>query len=252
MDVSQGWRGRLGVSLVGGLAVAGSADAGPVRIISQERTLTVSAQGGAGRERITKTLSAENAGTFSANVSADDTNPAMVAKASAGVDSTLGDTGFRFRGRLAWYLDDLGERDQLESNAEAQYAFNVVFAVDETYRYSFANNGRLVHSEGGSGAGDAGEFLSGPGASGALEETGVLTPGTYTLELFLFQGSSETTVGYEGSYRREFDLSFDLAPVANVGQHDQPAAVPLPPAVWSGLLVLGAGAVKRWRKRGST
>jgi hypothetical protein len=235
------WAAAVVVGMIGSTALAG-----PVRIVSQERSIIVHAQGGGSRERITdRQVSEGNDGRFVATVATDDTNSGAIAKSSASVDSDLGPSGFEFRGRLQWDLQDLGAPESA-AVADARYDFHVVFALDQAYHYAFVDHGKLDHSVGGSSAGDAFEFLEGPGVADR-PDAGILQAGTYSLQLSMFQGSAVSDVPVNGSYLRNFDLSLNFAPVAGEGS-EGPHPVPLPAALWSGLSVLGACAVNRMRK----
>ena len=119
------------------------------------------------------------------------------------------------------------------------------FSVDFFHNASDEPDGVDILSEG-----EARVFLGNDPSESLLTFTGetrqgVLQPGEYR---FTFdtrvEGFAQAPV--DGEYVESFDFKLDLSPVGGGG--GEPTPIPLPPAIWSGLIVLGAGALNRLRR----
>ena len=129
------------------------------------------------------------------------------------------------------------------------YNYRVEFTIDSAYTFDFVSD--ITNGSGSWNDEQGYNLVSGVRADGdsvfiGPGESGVLQPGTYTLTVQ--QSNQRISTGDPDltSAFRDYNYSFALAPVDSGGG---PNPIPLPPAVWSGLAVLGAGAFTRIRCR---
>ena len=252
---------RMVAAAGAGLALAALgpavAQAGPVQVISQEREIRAGARVGVtGEDGVTDEDSqddrevAPDAGPFNATVSADVSREGFVARSSATMNSTLDDDGFDFAGRLEWEVENQG-LDPDEAVAEALFDVTVIFSLDEAYRYNFATDLNVIRNEGGDPEGQDVNFrlVSQTDGQEVPEGSGTLAPGEYRLDLLRYVANSGADAPVEGAFAEEYDIRLELEQAdGGDGGGGGETPIPLPPAVWAGLSVMGLGLLNRWRK----
>ena len=236
--------GLMASALLAAAAVAPSAEAGTVTIHSQSRTVSFGALGAsqsftaADNENVNKTFSE----TYDGNGLSGTTSASLV--------STVGQDGFTFKGSVAYDV----RNDRFGENGEELFAggpdIRIVgvfeFSVDAPFTYQLGGGLKILKDDPHALVEAPSEFYPYDGAG-----TGLLEPGvTYRFVTPFAVDSFSIHSGTERSFSAEFDYQLLLSPVDGGNGGGSPNPIPLPPAVWSGLAVLGAGALNRLRRRG--
>jgi hypothetical protein len=225
-----------------GLLFTGSAQAGPVKLVGQTLNLHVAAAPG-GSHIASTTFT--DPGPFSDSVTATDIGDGFSRTATSSMNASSGVDHYHVDGKLTFNSTDTrAGRSSQEINSG--FGVTAVFEVDEPYYLiidrslvvDFLKTNGAVFSE------NSYRFLTESGEdpyAGSAQFQ--LAPGKYTLDLKATGGADIAQfddVSLDYSYR--FDLNF------TPGSEPPPSAIPLPPAVWSALVVLGLGAANRIRK----
>jgi hypothetical protein len=229
-------------------AAAAPAAAGPVAIEVFARTVDVASRGLSGESEYDRAETTDT-GPFDATVSADTSGGDVVSRARASVESTLGPGGFTAAGSLAYDLLDTGDLAFL-TDASGSVTLYARFTFDEPYQYTAALDVDVLTDDPGVDAGVQKDFytydddgnpvylpLPDPGETTAATR---IDPGTYDL-YFTRAVAGYAVDGEPRSYAEEFDFELRFAPVD--GNGGEPNPIPLPPAAWSGLIVLGGAAI---------
>jgi hypothetical protein len=257
----------LGLAATAALAaaIAPAANAGTVNILSTHREVGTFIQFHGGPEtpdsKSSNAVGAFNTGASSATATSDDS---FEGSADASIDSFVGQTGFRAAGTLKYtQRDDRALGASNANQASVHFTLRTDFEIDEPYNYvlsssfeyplgkeSASSEDEDVHLFGGGGAHppvvDGADF---PGVV-SFEGSGVLPPGKYTFEAFdAIERRTGQTNGDE-SFQVDYAAELKLSPVnGGNGGPDGPAAVPLPPAAWSGLATLALASLPYARRR---
>jgi hypothetical protein len=230
---------------------AGTASAGTVTILSQIRKIDASASFPPDSDSQTK--SAPDAGVFNATATAE-ASRGDTARTVASMNSHFGQDGLFMSGVVSFDVTGLGDPAPESSDdyprVSANVGYKIDFSIDAPYHYDFVVDGKYS-GDIASVVGD-GQFylqpLAGFSGGGSPNSSGILQPGSYS-----FNGgfTHEKLVGEPFTFEDQYDIHLALSPVSGGGNGNGGGtpAVPLPPAVWSGALVLGAGALNRLRKR---
>jgi hypothetical protein len=134
----------------------------------------------------------------------------------------------------------------------ANVDYGIQFSIDAPYHFDFVVDSKYS-GDLDSVVGDGQFYLdSTDGGPGGFKpgSSGTLQPGSYS-----FDGgfTHEKLVGEPFTFEDQYDIHLALSPVSagggDNGDGNGTPAVPLPPAVWSGAIVLAAGALNRLRKR---
>jgi hypothetical protein len=228
-----------------------TASAGTVTILSQSRQIDASATFRPDADAQRKT--APDAGVFNETATAQ-ASRGDTARTVASMNSHLGQDGLFMSGVVSFDVTGTGDPAPESSDdfpkVLANVTYGIEFSIDAAYHYDFVVDNKF------SGdidvPGDGQFFLSqldGGSGGGSPNSSGILQPGRYS-----FNGgfTHEKLVGDPFTFEDQYDIHLALSPVSGGGDNGNGGgtpAVPLPPAVWSGALVLGAGALNRLRKR---
>jgi hypothetical protein len=233
----------LAVVGAAGLLFTGSAEAGHVKLLGQTLNLHVATAPGGGHIA-SKTFT--DPAPFSDSVDADDVGSGFSRTAASSMNASSGVDTYHVDGKLTFNSHDtrVGRSSHIINSG---FGVQVAFEVDEPYFLTidrslvvdFDKTNGAVFSE------NSYRFLN--QSTGEDPYAGsaqfALTPGTYLLDLKA-TGQADAAqfddVSLDYSYR--FDLNFTPGSTP-------PNAIPLPPAVWSGLIGLGAVALNRLRRR---
>ena len=226
------------------------ASAGPVQIIRQVRSVSVSA------ENDSESRTAPDAGPFNAAVSAEEVNDERSARAFGSMDSTLGDDRFTFSGTLSYAVQEAEAMGVADANIEALAV--IVFALDEPRRFALTRTTTItnedvfenfefpieLNSHGGLGVGGGTENVTITGDDWA----GTMRAGQYELVLPLaLENLGSNTDLHDASVDYEVTLDFSAI---DSGDGGGPNPIPLPPAALAGLSVMaGTGIFRLIRER---
>ena len=235
-----------GLAALGAFAPA-VAPAGPVQIVSQERRIEAEIN-----LREAEIRGAVDVGPFRETAGSRFVEEGFRNEAVATIDSTLDPDRFTLDGTLSYDVQDTRPDGGFGAplRASATLDASVVFSLDEAYRYTLRYDLDETDNDPDASVESAFEFVGFDG--GSVDETvaegqtvsGVLEPGSYRLALPV---RIANTVADEQlrSFDLDYGLSLDLEPVDGV---DGGTPIPLPPAVWSGIALMGAGLLNRWRR----
>jgi hypothetical protein len=225
-----------------------SASAGTVTILSQSRKIDAVASFPPDQDAQTKT--APDAGVFNETATAEAAR-GDTAHTLASMNSHLGQDGLFMSGVVSFDVTGLGTPAPTSSDdfprVAANVTYGIAFSIDAPYHYDFVVDGK--DSGDTEGVVGDGQFylqsIDGGIGGGSPNSSGILQPGSYS-----FNGgfTHEKLVGEPFTFEDDYDIHLALSPVSDDGGGGA-HAVPLPPAVWSGALVLGAGALNRLRQR---
>jgi hypothetical protein len=210
-------------------AGAATARAGVVTIVSQGSFVDVTAPGLDGGPAREQKQQSTGLGGFTGNVSIVDPQFGLLATATQNSDITVtADGGATITSTGAAVVNNITQSSRPESFF--QVVFDVTGAATYKLTYDQSNSARFTPTT-ASFQGPSGLGLLPPGVPGGF--TGDLAAGRYTLSADTSSGSS-------------FDLRLAVTPAAS--------AVPLPPAVWTGLITMALlsaayGAAKSSRRR---
>lgn len=232
------------------MASGSAAWAGVVQITSQQRVVEVeyreSGEGGGADQ--TDREAAPDAGPFTGQARVRRTGTNFDNTVSAGMQSDLDGSVWRFRGAVD--IDHIDQRDAVNPVSNARFTAIVEFMHDAPFRYEL--DGGPTASGSGQSTGQLAEMIEGvsPGApSPGTDRAGTLPAGTYRLTL----AQEIESIERNSDVRSDLDYTFTLNAVNDGGNGGTPPAVPLPPAVWAGLITMGAtgltGAVRRRFRR---
>jgi hypothetical protein len=167
--------------------------------------------------------------------------------ASTSIDATFSPNNLQAGGlfTVARFLEDTERTVTGSSGATVSTSLAYVFSLETAHAFAFTGtvtdptfdmNWKLgIYDEAGQTLISGAEFTENI-SSALIERSGVLEPGTYRA-LFLLEADSETAT-IDNAY--DFQLSLT----------EQPSAVPLPPAVWTGLIgLVGAIGASRLRRQ---
>jgi hypothetical protein len=238
-------------ALAGAVALAPSGASAGVTIINPVRNVTSGVNGSG-----TVSHTAPDAGPFQDAAVAVDSGQGFTDTTSTSIDSVLNSSRLSFEGSYDFTAADQrigGGEDSPFIHFFGSVAAGAEFALDQAYSYTLTYNLNcptppealevIQDSEARFfGDNDPSDSLVQPGTT----RTGVLQPGQYQLQLNR-NVDGFATPPQDFAYSEGYSFILDLKPVGDGG--GKPNPVPLPPAVWSGLIVLGAGALNRLRKR---
>lgn len=217
--------------VTGGCLLVGSpaAEAG-ISYLSQQRQVVAVA----GPE--SETISAADFGLFDAEATADASTGNVISTARTSMKSSLLQTGMTFTGTQAFEVTvtDQSTPVDLMLGADTQIGGQITFSIDEPYYFSYSRT-TTVHEQSGSlDGGFSYQFLAGDGSFGYLNTipaTGRIEPGEYSFNFV--DGSFNVVTGTTtpGTFEADYSISLGLQ------------AVPLPPAVWAGLVTMAGVAV---------
>ena len=205
--------GVVVLSAIGLLCASGSASkAGVVSLVSQNRFVDVTAPGIDGGPTREQRQNGTSLGIFNGNVSLGDPQLGVIATATqtSNIDLVGGGAAFSATGMAV--INNIAASARPESYFES--VFDVTSLAHYTLTYDQSNSARFPSST-ATFSGPSGLGILPPAVPGGF--SGDLQPGRYTLIADTSSGSS-------------FDLRLSVTPGA--------AAVPLPPAVWTGFVML--------------
>jgi hypothetical protein len=127
------------------------------------------------------------------------------------------------------------------AEASASTVFQAGFEVTTPTYYSLSFTGPAQLTVGSTGISGTFHFDDGPDITEPYSDSGVLTPGYYSL-LAEASGSSSTCAGCIASGNADFSLSLDFS--------STPIATPLPATGWLLLSGIGGLGLMRGRRRG--
>jgi hypothetical protein len=239
-----------GLAGVAAAALAPSSASAGVVIVNQVRNVVSGVSDGGDVSH-----TAPDAGPFNDTAVAVGSGQGFTNTTSTSIQSVLNSSRLTFEGSYVFNADDQrtgGGEDSPFIHFFGSVAASAEFALDQAYSYTLTYNlTRPTPPEGLSvvqdsearffGDNDPSDSLVQPGTT----RTGVLQPGQYRIQLNRnVDGFATPPQDFE--YTEDYSLVLDLRPVSGGGN---PNPIPLPPAVWSGLALLGAGALNRLRKR---
>jgi hypothetical protein len=231
--------------------VAPAAKAGPVQIVSSERYVQARIDRD-GTETQGGRTTAPTSGPFKDTVSGDITGDGFFSHANGSIDTNLNESGLTFHATLSTQTQDTRSADVRQfdglTTTDATFA-EVVFSIDKPFDFTYLDK-RVFTGTGNEPGREIGSDLTGDnGFSKFLGDgtSGTISPGTYTLRSFQTYQSFADSVLTDFDFTQ--DVAFRLSPVGGAGGGG-PHSVPLPPAVWSGGIVLAAcGAFYGLRRR---
>ena len=229
-------------------STAMTALAGPLQILSQDRTVTATARPGGGTEAVIDEVRAPDKGAFNETANVDVTGDGFVSRATSTVQSTMGNDGFHIKGSLSWQTQDVRIPGSADSaGATAGVFHDIFFRLDQPYDFTFTETLKVTDNNGQGGeSGENFTFLFfGQGGFG-VGDSGTLQPGDYNLR---FTRDTTSTVSGEqlGSFALDYDVNLNLTAHGDGG--GKPPAVPLPPAAWAALVTLGCyGGIRTVRR----
>ena len=227
-------------------AAAAPALAGPVTVVDLRRSIGAYVSG---PEHGQEQRETNAGGTFNESVSVAKSGAGYSTRAWADIESLFNADGFHFLARHGYEIEDNRvaapgmEDDFIYTNAGSGAGMIVHFHLDAAVRYTFAYESHNIRQDLWDNNDSPLTFMG--GGNGFVEPgTGILTPGDYELR---WGGGSNATVGRADprASEWEYDLSVTFAPLDDGG--NGPSPIPLPPALWSGLAILSAGALMRLR-----
>jgi hypothetical protein len=218
------------------LLTAVAARAATVDYLSQEYRVSARANGVSDEDSATSTP----ASTLRAE--AKGSNSEFRSTALVTQDVNVGNDGFRFTGRLEFDVATLmpPAGSTAGVGAMARFEDTLRFVLSEPHDYRFIRQ-QNVEVMTGSQAGEQAFNLLGPNGEEIFNTNngpaeGRLEPGEYRFSYGHEVTNSVTGDPNTGQFRGDYEVGLDLTPVEN------PTPIPLPPAVWPGLLTLaGAG-----------
>ena len=234
-------------------AVASVSEAGTVNVTGVNLNVGATVDL-AERDSVIDTKTSTTVGDFEDAARANDAGEGFDATATTGVKARFGQDGFFFSTTTEFEV--LDTRPPTSSSViNNRFDYQVDFTIDSAYEFDFSTQ---VTDDAGTGdtwgdqQGDrqlTGTTTGGDEVLFGADESGVLQPGTYSLRIL--QGNERISAGDPNSSTDsiEYEDAFALSAVDGGGGDPggEPSPVPLPPAIWSGLAVLGR-ALNRLRK----
>jgi hypothetical protein len=179
---------------------------------------------------------------------ADGSNAEFRSTALVTQDVNLGNNGFRFTGRLEFEVTTLmpPAGSTAGVGATAGFVDTLTFVLSEPHDYRFIQQ-QDVEVMTGSQEGEHAFNLVGPDSeifntnNGPAE--GRLEPGEYRFSYGREVTNSVVNDPNNGEFRGDYEVGLALTPV------ETPNPIPLPPAVWPGLLTLAGVGAGTWLRR---
>jgi hypothetical protein len=179
------------------------------------------------------------------------------------MNSVLNGAKFSFVGSINFDANDTRVVSDPEQTPVGSFSGSVfarsVLSLDQAYNYKLTyERSRGEQPQGWGFTPDSEARFDDPNDPGnslvpdGETREGVLPPGEYTLSLAMNEDAL-AAAPTDGKFSEDYSLILNLTPVGGGGGNNNGGtpAVPLPPAVWSGAIVLGAGLLNRlrtWRR----
>jgi len=184
--------------------------------------------------------SAPNDGSFSGDVQLRQAGTNFDNQVRATMQSELAGEKWLFSGILDIATNDI--RDLSVPSAEAVFNAILDFTIDGPYDYDLQGGANVSGSNPGDGQlAEMIELMSPTGTDPGGNRSGTLEPGTYRLTLVQQIATNDRSADHQSEYQ----YTFSIEPAKN-----PPNSVPLPPAAWPGLAMLGGmGIVRVFRQQ---